>query len=186
MIEDEHRQNMSQSIYNFLILLENALLHMVDEFIEFSMELDLHSQASFWAKKKSTLIEASVKQYDSKMEKYVLFQEIASLYQQIRIMKKDSNLVEMNNVRSKINELEKQLQLYDLSRFEALRLEREKIFSKLISWEVEDVRTFEYIPTQAVEIAKQLSNVVKQQIDIVQQEKNEGKRSDEVSESVRM
>lgn len=186
MIEDEYRQNMPQSIYNFLILLENALLHMVDEFIDFSIEIDLHNQATFWTKKKSILVEESVKQYDSKMEKYVTFQKITSLYQRIRVMKKDSNLVEIKEISRKINELEKQLQLYDLSRFEALRLEREKMFSELISWEVEDVRTFEHIPMQVIEIAKQLSNVTKQQIDIVRQEKNEGKRSDEVSESVRI
>lgn len=183
-VEDKERKNLSQSLYNLLILLEQALLKLVDDFSEFYSELEMKKEILFWAEKKTELIHGSTKLYDLNMRESICFEEFKSLYKLAIVYNNEGNEQKKRDTLLAVDSLKKELNTYNLNAFDKLTIEREALYYKMESLQKRDIDEFQYIPKEVIPIASKLVNVIEQQIKILRKEQDEGARDDEVSESV--
>lgn len=181
----EQRQ-ISQSYYNFLILIEEGILNLLRELEAFYSELGEEVGCSVYREKLSEIQRNSVKRWDSKMNDYADKEILYHLYGSARKYDIEGNQWRSDACLQQARELKEKLRQKPQDEFIELDFQKEELWLSFIRLCPKEITMEARVKPEALKVSLELTKLLECEAALLREAGDEGHRDDKLSDDMRL
>lgn len=184
-VNQEQRGHLGQGYYNFFVLIEEGILRLLQQLVEFYSELQKNSISQKYSAKICEIQKKSVKRWDPKMNEYSDKELLYHLYFNARMHEWQGEGDQSDYCLQMAHKLKENLKTYLEDEFRQLDVEKEEVWVELVREIPKEETMTAKVKSEVLLLTQKLVILLEKEVKILRKEEDEGSRDDRLSEDLR-